>query len=228
VSARIIARRPSRRGWWLVVPLAAVGLATFGLVFALGYMAPEGAMSSAAGETVASTAPGQAALPLSPPRADASPTDWRRLSKQVARLQFEVEALQRQLAERPAARSAAEGATSVRPLDGRTPKEAEAARIGEHAAAHEARFQEERVDPAWASTETSALRQALSGAGNDEELLSVRSIDCRTRSCRIEIDGGASNARLQSLMTQVGASLGSMSIMPTGQPGGGTVLYMQR
>jgi hypothetical protein len=140
VSARIQVHRPSRRGWWLVVSLAAVGLSAFSVVFALGVLAPDGAMSDdamsvGAEGTLPSMAPDPAALPLSPARADVSPMDWRRLSRQVARLQLEVEALERQRADRPGARGAAEGATSVPPPTASPINEAEGAGLGEQAAA---------------------------------------------------------------------------------------------
>ncbi len=83
------------------------------------------------------------------------------------------------------------------------------------------------MDPGVGNAETSALRQALAG-GQGDEPMGVRSIDCRTRSCRIEIDGEASNARLQGLLARVGGALGAMSTAPTGQPGGGTVVYLER
>jgi hypothetical protein len=101
------------------------------------------------------------------------------------------------------------------------------------AAAREAAFRAESVDTAWAVDASAALQQALS-ADAVPTGTQLRSLECRSYSCRLELieDGSAPLETVLSRLTEgMSASrLSKISSGPTAEDGAGSIvlLYLSR
>jgi hypothetical protein len=107
-------------------------------------------------------------------------------------------------------------------------QETERARI----ASSESAFRGERSDSRW-SQATAATIQAALGQTDDSIRSQVRSIECRSQSCRVEINAGANGALAQNLpliVAQLGSSLPHVTAGQIDQGDGrqATVLYLSR
>ena len=96
----------------------------------------------------------------------------------------------------------------------------------------ESSFRGEKEDARWSQGATSAVRTALTGA--DESLRSqVRSIECRSHSCRVEINadaGGQMAVDLPLVVDHLGQALPNVTAGQIDQGDGrqATVLYLSR
>lgn len=174
------------------------------------------------------------------PMAGAS-IDAGSMQAQVGFLQDRVEALAQELSlvrqqlDRGGAREARSAAPAVDVLSERNDPVAraaaeQAARIRD--AAREASFRAEPADPVWAGKVSVELRNALAGDAETPPL-PVRSIECRSRSCRVEIEDGATgdaDRAVSQLAWRMAASFKTLSLSRIDMGGGAsvTVLYWTR
>jgi hypothetical protein len=105
-----------------------------------------------------------------------------RLEKKVARLEQDVAVLRAEVASGGASQPA--GATAA--LLDRT-----------QLAATEAAFRGEAMDPAWSAAMTENVRAGLERGAIDHD--AARSVECRSRSCRVELASRASGAAPQEI-----------------------------
>ena len=99
-------------------------------------------------------------------------------------------------------------------------------------ASAESAFENERRDPRWSRDATAAIQSSL-GQADDAVRGQVRSIDCRSQSCRVEIGSAAGPALGQVLpmvIAQLGGSLPRVTAGQVDQGDGSqaTVLYLSR
>jgi hypothetical protein len=95
----------------------------------------------------------------------------------------------------------------------------------------EAAFRKEATDPRWSSTTSAVVQAALASEGELRPL--TRGVECRTRTCRVEIadDGSGKLGKLLPVFAQqVGQELPSAVADRVEDPAGGAkmVLYMSR
>lgn len=101
----------------------------------------------------------------------------------------------------------------------------------EYMAGIDAGFRKEVTDPGWSSTTSTMVRSVLAASNELGPL--ARDLECRSRTCRVEIadDGsGASGKLIPKFAQQVGRELPHMVAERVEDPRGGTmmVLYMSR
>ena len=169
----------------------------------------------AAGAAVAVTAPAAAAASL---------------PEQVVQLRRDVADIRQQLARLPGAAHVAETPAHPRsdPAARLEAEQVEQQRI----AATDTAFRSEREDPRWSRDTAAAVRAAVAEA--DESLRNqVRSVECRSQSCRVVISGDASGPggqHLSSVMFRLAASLPKVTAGQVDQGDGrpATVLYLSR
>lgn len=159
--------------------------------------------------------------------ASAPMTELAQLRLQVAELQHEVTLIRRQLARLPTATQA--DASAVQ-----TPRGAEARAEAEQTerlriASTESAFRNETIDPRWSQGSTAAVRAALS-MFSESVSPHVRSVECRSQSCRVELnaEGGLElNRDLPLLIGQLGPTLPNVTAGQIDQGNGrqATVLY---
>jgi hypothetical protein len=152
------------------------------------------------------------------------------LRQQVTLLRREVRDQREQVARIPRTRDVAAIAPDPRtdPVARQEAQQTERMRI----ATSEAAFQGERGDGRWAQATTSAIQAALTQV-DDAVRGQVRSIECRSTSCRVEINAGANDSLAQELplvIAQLGQTLPHMTAGQIDQGDGrqATVLYLSR
>jgi hypothetical protein len=162
--------------------------------------------------------------------ASASGDDLTQLRQQVALLRREVADVRQQLARMPAGTLVADTTPDPR-TDANARAEAERAdqlRL----ASTESAFRREENDMRWSRDTTASVRSALSGV--DEALRNqVRSVECRSQSCRVEISsegGGAVGQELPVILARLAPSLPNVTAGQIDQGNGrqATVLYLSR
>jgi hypothetical protein len=190
--------------------------------------APSRSDAQAAGENAAP--PGALARPSAVRATPANSADAIVVLRQeVELLRGEVRELRAQVSRMPGAAQAAAAPPDPRtdPAARQEAQQAERQRI----ASAESTFQAERRDARWSQEQTAAIRSSLAQAG-DGLGAQVRSIDCRSQSCRVEISaaGPALGQDLPLLLSPLGASLPHMTAGQVDQGDGtqATVLYLSR
>jgi hypothetical protein len=219
------------------------------LVPIAGLLGSLGLLSACGGDGAAppAAAAAQAAAPLPPdPRLPAAAVDARAdaaragarggdtldaLRQEVALLRADVHDLREQMARlqggtRPAAPAAADPRTD--PLARQEAQQAERLRV----ASSESAFQGERRDARWARDATAAIQSSFAQA-DDALRAQVRSIDCRSQTCRVEIGSAAAAAlgqQLPGILSALGASLPHVTAGEVDQGDGSraTVLFLAR
>lgn len=164
----------------------------------------------------------------------ASPTDLAQLRQQITRLEREVQSVTRR---QPAAVDPGL-ADSAAPASGAAPSRMDPAARAEAERLHRARvasidaaFQREPVEPRWSTAMASAVTTAV--AGDDHLQRLTRSVECRSRTCRVEVadDGSARMQRTVLKFAQrVGRELPDVVFGRNEDTGGAPtiVLYMSR
>ncbi|NHZ44115.1 hypothetical protein [Massilia aquatica] len=182
--------------------------------------APPVAAVAASGPARAMPAPPLRAAPaLAPPEAPL-PNDVMQLRQEVAGLRREVAELRLMLTRAPPApQPAAPLATPVMP---ETPGVAPA----------ETMFRAEQVDHAWSSQASAAVRAALARANAGLEP-QVRVLECRTKTCRVEVNPASADlleSALPAVLANLGSTLPNMTATQVGSGDGSeaTVLYLTR
>jgi hypothetical protein len=148
------------------------------------------------------------------------------LHERVETLADELALVRRQLAAAP--RQMDSSAEAVRPHPTREEAERE---VRARDAELQSAFNAERIDPQWAGGAAATLRQAL--GGDESSTIAVRSVECRSRTCRAEIgnEGNADiNRFLSSLALRLADTFGTMATGRVDQGGASstTVLYFSR
>ena len=157
--------------------------------------------------------------------------DIAQLKQQVALLRREVADIRQQLVRLPVAQRTAEVAPPNPRRDPQARLEAELTEQLRIASA-ETTFRREPEDARWSQATAATVRSALAEA--DEAVRNqVRSIECRSQSCRVEIsaDSGGPLARdLPALLMRLGQSLPNATAGRIDQGNGrqATVLYLSR
>jgi hypothetical protein len=109
---------------------------------------------------------------------------------------------------------------------------AEADRANRQSAqARDAAFRAEPTDARWSGTTAATLRQMLAAPG--QAPVAVRAVDCRAKTCRVEIAAngtGDMNELLAGIASRMTDAVGAMVVDPPSQdsPNGATVLYFSR
>lgn len=200
----------------LALPWAILAVAC-GLAACDGVQAPAHEQANAADSTAARADPSQAA-------------GSERQSAEIARLRAEVAML------RAATASASSPETPRRPRDD-PQAQAEAARIDQQRVSEaEAAFQREPFNGAWSQKASSDVQAALAASGSTGVSLAsaVRSVDCRSRTCRVVIDaqgGPAVQGELPLVLLRLASTLPRATGGPSTDAGDGraaTVLYLSR
>ena len=151
------------------------------------------------------------------------------LRQEVELLRGEVRDIRLQVSRMPGAAQAAAAPPDPRvdPVARQQAQQAEHQRI----ASAESAFQGERRDASWSQDQAAAIRSSFAQAGDGMSAL-VRSVDCRSQTCRVEISaaGPALGQDVPMLLTQLGASLSHMTAGQVDQGDGteATVLYLSR
>ena len=177
---------------------------------------------------VAERAPETASKPI---RDEAGPrsNEWNEVKSELALLRREVAELRRRLDGGPTAspaRAAADAPTE-------TISTAEAQRVEtQRIDTQEDGFRRETVDVAWTHGAVARVRAAMAEArqGIEQQL---RSVECRSRSCRVEVMAGGAEALEQQLpliVGQLGQTLPNITVGRIDQGNGqqATVLYLSR
>jgi hypothetical protein len=153
------------------------------------------------------------------------------LAQQVAQLRQEVAAIRAQLARGPMANTAAQTREANPRTDPAARQEAERTERMRIASAESA-FRGEKQDTRWDQTTTASVRSALTQA--DENLRQqVRSIECRSQTCRLEINAeaaGALDRDLPMVLSRLGDTLPKITAGQIDQGNGrmATVLYLSK
>lgn len=183
---------------------------------------------------VPASAPVLAAAPASaPPRAvpallphmtaapgAAAPADMAQLRQEVASLRREVAELRMMLTRTPSAPQPA-GAPAT-PLASEAPAVAPA----------ETMFRAEQVDQVWSKQASAAVRAALARTNGELES-QVRRLECRTRTCRVEVNPASADqleGAMPAVLANLGATLPNMTATQVGSDDGSeaTLLYLTR
>jgi hypothetical protein len=148
------------------------------------------------------------------------------LEQQVAALRREVAEIRRQIAGTPGA-----GTLPNPHTDPEARLEAERAELLRMAST-ESTFRREDVDARWSQSTIAAVRAALADA-KDPLRNAVRSVECRSQSCRVEIDADGDGPLRQDLPLILGRLTQVLPNMTAGQVDQGngyqaTVLYLSR
>lgn len=151
------------------------------------------------------------------------------LRREVGMLRSEVRQMREQISRMPGAAQAAAAQPDPRvdPVARDEAQQADRQRI----ASAEATFQAERRDARWSQDQTTAIRSLLTQAG-DGISAQLRSVDCRSQSCRVELSpsGAGSGLDVPMLLTRLNAGLSHVTAGQVDQGDGTqtTVLYMSR
>jgi len=152
------------------------------------------------------------------------------LRQQVAQLQRDVASIRQQLARSPTMAAAADTGPDPR-VDAGARMEAdrvERMRI----ASSETAFQNEPRDNRWSQGATANVRAAL-GEIDESVRNQVRSVDCRARSCRVELGADANGTMARDLpmvIARLGQTLPNVTAgqLDEGDGRSATVLYLSR
>jgi hypothetical protein len=155
--------------------------------------------------------------------ADAANPAIAELQRRVAKLDAETNELRQRLSalavSAPAFPAAGDPSAQAgsRPARRDAPPPASETQAADRALAEsrEAAFRTETIDARWSATTVSKLQQALSAA--DAGAPTVRSLECRSRSCRLEI-GAVDPQQLDAFMpgfaNRIAGTLGSIAASP--------------
>jgi hypothetical protein len=153
-------------------------------------------------------------------------------SAQVGELRQEMFRLRHQVASQEMRMAADPANAKVAPDNGPEARAEAERKRKEYVAGIDAGFRKEARDPQWAAATTSTVQSAL--AADDGLRASVRGVECRSQTCRIEIadDGsGKLGKALPMFVHTVGQALPTTTgdRVPDASGGGSTmVLYMSR
>jgi hypothetical protein len=136
------------------------------------------------------------------------------LTQQVEALQRSLSAVQSQLASQPRANTA-EAARPAKDspspeLDVEAQRALDAERRREYMAGVAANFNNERVDPAWATRVASQVTSAFEGRDGLRDRL--RNVECRAQTCRVEMDEDDANEVSQQMPF---VSLALVNVLPS-------------
>jgi hypothetical protein len=160
----------------------------------------------------------------------ATPAELAELRQQMARLKTEMRSWDERSAAADPDKAAVGAAAAAK--DPRIDPEARAAEERKHkeyVAGVEAEFRNEATNPRWSSATSSIVQTAIAG-DNDLRPL-ARGVECRSRTCRVEITDDGSrklNKILPMFVLQVGRDLPNVVFDRIEQSGGAAtmVLYM--
>jgi hypothetical protein len=152
----------------------------------------------------------------------------------MARLNAQVSALREQMAENQASPSADAGAVDPEPGPARRDPAERAQQETEwhaHMMEVDSDFQSEAMDPRWASSTASAVQRTVNAS--DAMRGNMRSVECRSQTCRVELDddgSGAMSKELPIFVQQFAETLPSVQADRIDDGSGRTtmVLYMAR
>ena len=161
-----------------------------------------------------------------------SGTENLSLKQQVAALQRDVADIRAQLARMRGGVSTTGSATPDTRPDETARADFERAQAA-HVAAIEAAFRTEQIDAAWSRNTADSVRAALL-QGKQEAAGHIRSVECRSRSCRVMVDsealqpGGAVD--LPIIVSRLAQTLPNVSMGQIDQGDGGqvSVLYLSK
>lgn len=141
----------------------------------------------------------------------AAPADMAQLRQEVASLRREVAELRMMLTRAPA-----------------TPLASEAPAV----APPETMFRAEQLDQAWSKQASAAVRAALARTNGELES-QIRRLECRTRTCRVEVNPASADqfeGAMPAVLANLGATLPDMTATQVGSDDGSeaTVLYLTR
>ncbi|MDM5181370.1 hypothetical protein PO883_29760, partial [Massilia sp. DJPM01] len=147
------------------------------------------------------------------------PNEFSQLRQEVAGLRREVAELRMMLTRAPGASAPPALAAPQAP---ETPA----------VAPSETMFRAEQVDPAWSMYATSAVRAALARANAGLES-QVRRLECRSKTCRVEINPTSAElleSSMGAVLANVGSAIPNMTATQVGSDDGSeaTVLYLTR
>ncbi len=151
------------------------------------------------------------------------------LRREVGMLRSEVRQMREQISRMPGAAQAAAAQPDPRvdPVARDEAQQLDRQRI----ASAEATFQAERRDARWSQDQTTAIRSLLTQAGGGISA-QLRSVDCRSQSCRVELSSSDAGGGLDvpMLLTRLNAGLSHVTAGQVDQGDGTqtTVLYMSR
>ena len=216
----------------ILIASTAVFVATAGCGGASENESRPGPITLAASETgdPAASSPRVPAEELQPPLQPASVPDDAALTLQVARLRREVADLRVQftrMAGGPV--STAPGQSNSRTDPGARAETEQAERL--RLAASESAFRNEPNDTGWSRNAAASVRAALQG---DTPLRGeLRSVECRSRSCRVELGADPTGANFPDLpvrLLQLAQTLPNLTATQVDQGDGrkATVLYLSR
>lgn len=188
---------------------------------------PQSQAAAPAASAMPVHAPPHIELQRPPIASDASVADLR---QEVVLLRREVADLREQVMRLPGSSSAEADKPNPRtdPVAKQEAQQAEALRV----ASSETAFQSEHNDPRWSQATATALQTTI-GQVDASLRNQVRSIECRSQSCRVEINAGAGSALAQELpliVTRLGDTLPHVTAGQVDQGDGqqATVLYLSR
>lgn len=205
------------------VLLAVTALLTAAAAASYRLLEPAAAAAVAQAVAVPPAADRFAAAPAWNPAEDAANPAIADLQRRVAQLDAETAALRQRLsalavaAAQPAAAGQPAAPAATRPSRRDAPPPASETQAADRALAEsrEAAFRTEALDASWSTTTVSKLQQALGAA--DAGALTVRSLECRSRSCRVEIaaaDAQQFDAFMPGFANRIAATLGSIAASP--------------
>lgn len=151
------------------------------------------------------------------------------LRREVGMLRSEVREMREQISRMPGAAQAAAAPPDPRvdPVAREEARQADRQRI----ASAEATFQAERRDARWSQDQATAIRSLLTQAG-DGMSAQLRSVDCRSQSCRVELasSGAVGGLDVPMLLTRLNGGLSHVTAGQVEQGDGTqtTVLYLSR
>lgn len=153
--------------------------------------------------------------------------DQRALANEVESLRAEVEALRVLIGQQRAA-----GNARAAPEEDALPNEAEQQEIwDEYVSLAEAGFNEEPTDARWASELSATIQREIA----DQPALrgTTKALECRSRSCKVELrdDGSAAfSSQLPQLVDELGAQISSaiFDVVEDAQGGRTQVMYLSR
>lgn len=173
------------------------------------------------------------AEPARPGATDDTSREVGHLRGEVALLRAELGALRRDTRQGPGAPGdVSTGAAAEMDSRGRSPAAIEeAARKGrEYIAGLDSAFQRESIDSSWASSTTAAVRAALA---SDQVKQTARRVECRARTCRVEIPDDASGALASALplfSLQIAPALSHVAVdrVTDGRGAATVILYLTK
>lgn len=166
--------------------------------------------------------------------ADGTHQEMAALREEVALLRAELSGLKRTVREQSqmlAGTVAEEDTAANEPHAKAAAQEEEERLYQERMASVEADFWRESADPGWAAQATATVQEAL--AGDEAMQAAARNVECRSRTCRLEIadDGAGALAKsMPFLASRLAETLPDMTTdqVEDGNGGSTTILYLSR